>query len=74
MSFAETDSEAQSWAMAFTLRLQKLGWTDGRNLRIDYCWAPGNVAQLQANAAEIVSMMPDVILSAGASGVDELAG
>ena len=34
--FAENDPEAQSWMAAFLQALQKLGWTEGRNLRIDY--------------------------------------
>ena len=39
MSSAETDTEAQSRVAAFREGLQQLGWTEGRNLRIDYGWA-----------------------------------
>jgi putative ABC transport system substrate-binding protein len=44
--------------------LQTLGWTDGRNVRIDTRWAaPGNVEALQRGAKELVAMQPDLILS-----------
>ena len=44
--------------------LQTLGWTDGRNVRIDTRWAaPGNVEALQLGAKELVAMQPDLILS-----------
>ena len=44
--------------------LQTLGWTDGRNVRIDTRWAtPGNVEALQLGAKELVAIQPDLILS-----------
>ena len=43
---------------------QTLGWSDGRNVRIDTRWAaPGNVEALQLGAKELVAMQPDLILS-----------
>jgi len=49
---------------AFREGLQTLGWTDGRNVRIDTRWAaPGNVEALQLGAKELVAMQPDLILS-----------
>src|SRR5262249_51563014 len=49
---------------AFREGLQTLGWTDGRNVRIDTRWAaPGNVEALQRGAKELVAMQPDLILS-----------
>jgi hypothetical protein len=36
MGFAESDHEAQSWVAAFREELQKLGWTEGRNIEIDF--------------------------------------
>ena len=41
MSYAENDSEAQAWVAAFRDGLQKLGWTEGRNIRFDTRWAAG---------------------------------
>jgi ABC-type uncharacterized transport system substrate-binding protein len=52
---------------AFREGLQTLGWTDGRNLRIDTRGAPpGNVEALQRGAKELVAMQPDLILSTNA--------
>jgi len=60
--FAESDTEAQTQVAAFQEGLQKLGWTDGRNLRFDYRWAGGDVARIRAFAKELVGLQPDVIL------------
>jgi putative ABC transport system substrate-binding protein len=43
MGWNESDREAQSNLAAFVQELQQLGWTDGRNMRIDYRWANGDV-------------------------------
>ena len=43
--------------------LSELGWTEGRNIHIDYRWAGGDAAQAEANAAELVSQKPDVIVA-----------
>jgi len=45
---AESDSQAQTEVMAFRERLQQLGWTEGRNTRIDRRWAAGDVGRIQA--------------------------
>jgi putative ABC transport system substrate-binding protein len=47
--------------------LQKLGWTDGRNLRIDSRWGAFDADRSRKYAAEMVALAPDVILAAGAS-------
>ena len=44
--------------------LQQLGWTDGRNLRIDTRWATANADDIRRHAAELVALAPDVILAA----------
>ena len=46
-------------------RLQQLGWTDGRNVRIDIRWGAGNADRIRKYAAELVALAPDVILTAG---------
>ena len=43
--------------------LRQLGWTEGRNLRIDTRWSGGNVADMRKYAAELVALAPDVILA-----------
>jgi ABC-type uncharacterized transport system substrate-binding protein len=52
---------------AFQQALQQLGWTDGRNVRIDYRWAAGNAENYRKYAAELVALAPDVILVPGGS-------
>jgi putative ABC transport system substrate-binding protein len=59
---AANDPEAHQRVSAFRQRLQELGWTEGRNVRIDYHWAPGDTARVRAQAAELVSLKPDVIV------------
>jgi ABC-type uncharacterized transport system substrate-binding protein len=60
------DSEGQGRIAAFKQTLQELGWTEGRNVQIEVRWTEGNVAdRIRANATELVSMTPDVILANG---------
>ena len=64
MGYAESDPRAQAWAAAFREGLQKLGWTEGRNIRIDTRWAaPGDAEARQRFAKELVALQPDLILS-----------
>jgi putative ABC transport system substrate-binding protein len=63
MAYAESDPEGQAWVAAFRERLQKLGWADGRNIRIDTRWATPNVEAMQRFAKELVALQPDLILS-----------
>jgi putative tryptophan/tyrosine transport system substrate-binding protein len=59
----ENDPLAKAGLARFTQGLQELGWTDGRNLRMDIRWAAGDVSRMQAYAKELVGMQPDVILA-----------
>jgi ABC-type uncharacterized transport system substrate-binding protein len=59
---AETDVESQAQATVFRKRLAELGWTDGRNIRVDYRWGAGNVARVQMFAKELVGLNPDVLV------------
>jgi putative ABC transport system substrate-binding protein len=63
MAYAEGDSEAQAYIAAFLEGLQKLGWTEGRNIRIDYRWSPADTELMQRFAKDLVALQPDVILS-----------
>ncbi len=64
MGYAESDLEAQVHIAAFRDGLQKLGWTEGRNIEIDTCWAaPDDVESRRRWAAELVALQPDLILS-----------
>jgi putative ABC transport system substrate-binding protein len=64
MGYAESDPEAQAWVAAFREALQKLGWTESRNIRIDTRWAAADPAAMQRFATELVALQPDLILSA----------
>jgi putative tryptophan/tyrosine transport system substrate-binding protein len=66
------DPEGRARLAAFLEGLSELGWTDGRNVRIDARWAPGNVDQFRTYAAELVALAPDVILAATTPGVTAL--
>jgi putative ABC transport system substrate-binding protein len=63
MSFAETDPEGQAFFAAFREGLQKLGWAEGRNIRIDSRWANVDVQAMQRFAKELVALQPALILS-----------
>jgi putative ABC transport system substrate-binding protein len=63
MGWDERDREAQSNLAAFVQELGQLGWTDGRNLRIDYRWSNGDIDRMQIFAKELVGSAPDAILA-----------
>jgi putative ABC transport system substrate-binding protein len=63
MGFPESDSQAQSFIAAFRDGLQKLGWTNGRNIRIDTRWPGFDAESRQRFAKELVALQPDLILS-----------
>jgi putative ABC transport system substrate-binding protein len=65
------DPESLSWVDAFRKRLGELGWSDGRNVRIDLL-ADGDVDRWQSNAHRLVASTPDVIIVAGNPGVSAL--
>jgi len=63
MGYAESDREGQANIAAFQGGLQKLGWTEGRNIRIDTRWAAADADLMQRFAKELVALQPDLILS-----------
>jgi putative ABC transport system substrate-binding protein len=63
------DAEFQTWVGAFLQALGQLGWTIGRNVRIDIRWATVNHAEIRKQAAELVALAPDVIVASGTSTV-----
>jgi putative ABC transport system substrate-binding protein len=60
---AENDPEGQARIAAFREGLQKLGWTEGLNLRIDLRWTAGDADRIRTYAAELFRLKPDVILA-----------
>ncbi len=63
MGWDENDPEAQFNLAAFVQGLQQLGWVDGRNVRIDYRWANGDINRMRMFAKDLVDLQPDVILA-----------
>ncbi len=61
MGFAEEDEVWQAYLATFRQRLQDLGWTDGRNVRIDYRFTGENTERIRIAAEELVALAPDVI-------------
>jgi len=64
LAAAADDAEFQARIGAFLQGLQQLGWTDGRNVRIDTRWATTNADDIRRHAAELAALAPDVILAA----------
>jgi len=72
MSAAAEDPEGQSRFAAFRQALQKLGWTEGQNVRIDVRWAAADAALERKFATDLVSLTPDVILATASPTVAAL--
>src|SRR5882724_11099895 len=66
------DPQGDAVRTAFQQALQRLGWTNGGNVRIDYRWGGGNADDMQKYAAELVALAPDVIMAAGGTSIGPL--
>src|SRR5262245_20616789 len=66
------DPEGTARTTAFLQTLQELGWTDGRNLRIDIRWGAGDPERIRKYVAELLALKPDVVLATGASTMGPL--
>jgi putative tryptophan/tyrosine transport system substrate-binding protein len=62
MPSTETDAQAQAEVRVFRDEFQKLGWTDGKNVRIELRWAGGEMSQIRTHGKELVALQPDVIV------------
>jgi putative tryptophan/tyrosine transport system substrate-binding protein len=69
---AADDPESPARVTAFAQGLQQFGWTDGRNVRIDYRWAAGDADRYRRYAAELVALAPDVILASSSPAMMSL--
>src|SRR5262245_7078392 len=65
--FAADDQESMARVAAFLQGFGELGWTVGRNVRIDYRWSAGDAERTRKNAAELVALAPDLILATGSA-------
>ena len=66
LPFDENDPEGNLRYSAFTKALADLGWTDGRNVRMDLRWWGDDINRIRALAQELVGLQPDIILAASA--------
>jgi putative ABC transport system substrate-binding protein len=74
MSTASNDPEGQARITEFRQALQRLGWTEGQNVRIDVRWAGGDAALDRKYATELAALTPDVILATASQTVGALQG
>jgi putative tryptophan/tyrosine transport system substrate-binding protein len=72
VSLAADDAEASRRVTAFVQGLQQLGWTDGRNVQIEYRWGAGDPERIRKYALEFAALAPDVILSIAAATLGPL--
>jgi putative ABC transport system substrate-binding protein len=63
MQLDENDPAAKTYVSAFTQALANLGWTDGRNARMDLRWAGGDINRVRELAQELVGLQPDMIMA-----------
>jgi putative tryptophan/tyrosine transport system substrate-binding protein len=69
MHAAATETEYQSFLAAFIQGLRQLGWIEGQNLRVEVRWNAGNAGLAQTYAAQLIELMPDVILAASTTNL-----
>jgi putative tryptophan/tyrosine transport system substrate-binding protein len=72
MPFAEDHPVGQARVAAFLQGLQQSGWTDGRNLRIDYRWSAGDADRIRKLAMELIALGPDVVMAFTSAAVAPL--
>jgi ABC-type uncharacterized transport system substrate-binding protein len=72
MNLGSDDAEGQARNAVFLQGLQELGWTVGRNVRIEYRWGAGDAELFRRHASELVALAPDVILAGGGAVVPSL--
>ena len=72
MNLGSDDAEGQARNAAFLQGLQELGWTVGRNVRIEYRWGAGDAELFRRYASELVALAPDVILAVGGAVLPSL--
>jgi putative tryptophan/tyrosine transport system substrate-binding protein len=69
MNSAATDAVAQSYVAAFVQALRQLGWVEGHNIRIDMRWNAGDAALSRIYAAQLIGLMPDVMLASSSTNL-----
>ena len=72
IAFPQSHPFAQAFVAAFARALGRLGWVEGKNIRIDYRFAAGDPALFKSYAAELVGLAPDAILASTAPALAAL--
>ena len=67
LSLAESDPEAKIWLEAFRGELQRLGWDQGRNIRVEYRLVVSDVERVRTEATQLVALRPDVLFTSGSA-------
>jgi putative tryptophan/tyrosine transport system substrate-binding protein len=66
------DQIARTRAAALIQKLEELGWTDGRNMRLEYRWGGGDAEIIRRQATELVALAPDVIVATGGPATERM--
>jgi ABC-type uncharacterized transport system substrate-binding protein len=69
MNLGANDKDAQANLATFSQSLQQLGWTDGKNVRIETRWGGGHASGIGKQAANLVALAPDVIFATGTAAM-----
>ena len=64
MNVGADDPDGRERVATFIQKLQRLNWTDGRNVQIDFRWAAGDAEQFRKDAQDLVALEPEVLLAA----------
>jgi putative tryptophan/tyrosine transport system substrate-binding protein len=72
MPFPENDADTQALVTAFARELERFGWVEGKNIRIDYRFAAKDPALFKTYAAELAGLSPDVILASSSPAIAAL--
>jgi putative ABC transport system substrate-binding protein len=72
MSLSPDDPDGRARNEAFLQGLQRSGWIEGRNIRIDHRWGGGDADNFRKYAAELVALGPDALLASGTVTVTPL--
>jgi putative tryptophan/tyrosine transport system substrate-binding protein len=69
MNGAATETAPQAYVAAFVQGLRQLGWTEGQNIRVDIRWNAGDAALARLYGAQLIGLMPDVILASSTTNL-----
>ena len=72
MPVRANDAESPARIATFAQGLQQLGWTIGGHVQVDYRWSEGDADRIRKNAAELIALAPDVLLTARDSAAGPL--